>query len=143
MEHCDTRELLRSRKIRVTRRKLAILGEIAESLHPLSASDLHGRLITRMPLDLATIYRTLAMLRERHLVREITDATGTQYYEIACKHNPVHPHFKCVRCSRISCLSTLEQDETALMARFAGNCEIHEISITLSGICGQCRENES
>lgn len=142
MNHCDSRELLRSRSIRATRKKVAILGEILDSPCPLSAADLYGRIVSRLPLDLATIYRTLNLLRECHLVREITDATGTQYYEIACMHNPVHPHFKCIRCSRISCLPSLESGDAAFMARFAGDCEIQDISITLSGICGNCREEK-
>ncbi len=120
---------------------MAILGEILESTRPLSASELYERIVARVPLDLATVYRTLNLLRERRLVREITDANGTQYYEIACIHNPAHPHFKCLRCSRISCLPALEGGD-AEFARVAGNCEIHEISITLSGICGNCREEK-
>lgn len=139
MESVDNRELLRSRSIRATRKKLAILGEIKESSRPLSASELYGRIAARVPLDLATIYRTLNLLRERSLVREITDATGTQYYEIAGIHNPAHPHFKCVCCSLISCLPSLQGGDAMFMSRFAGDCEIHDISITLTGICGNCR----
>jgi len=122
---------------------VAILGVIMESPRPLNAAELFERIVSKVPLDLATIYRTLILLRERRLVREITDATGIQYYEIACMHSPVHPHFKCIRCSRLSCLPTLKSGDAALMARFAGDCEIHDISITLSGICGNCREEKS
>jgi Fur family transcriptional regulator, ferric uptake regulator len=143
MEHCDSRELLRSRSIRATLKKVAILGEIVESARPLSAAELYARIVSRVPLDLATVYRTLNLLRESRLVREITDATGTQYYEIACMHNPVHPHFKCVCCRSISCLPSLGSGDAAYMSRFAGDCEIQDISITLSGICGKCREEKA
>ena len=143
MEHADNRELLRSRRIRVTSKKLAILGEITESSRPLNASELYERIASRAPIDLATIYRTLNLLREHRLVREITDATGTQFYEIADHLNPVHPHFKCTRCRLISCLPSLKGGEAAFMSSFAGNWEIHDIAITLSGICGNCREEKT
>ena len=142
METVDNRELLHSRSIRATRKKLAILGEITKSSRPLSASELYGRIASRLPLDLATVYRTLNMLRERRLVREITDATGTQYYEIADIHNPAHPHFKCVCCSLISCLPSLRGGDDAFMSRCARGCEVHDVSIILTGICGNCRKEK-
>lgn len=139
MKHCDSTELLRSRNLRVTRKKAAILGEIIRSDRPLSASDVHAGVSTSLPVDLATVYRTLNALRENGLIREIPDGSDTVHYEIACMHNPVHPHFKCIRCQRILCLDTLSGESTADVARYAGDCDIEEISITLSGICRECK----
>lgn len=143
MDHIDCKELLKIRHIRVTQKKVAILGEIINSVRPLSASELYERISVKTQLNLATIYRTLNILRERRLVREITDLSGTQYYEISCIHNPVHPHFKCLRCSMISCLPSLNHSETTIVSCHAADCEIHDIAIIMSGICGECRKEET
>ncbi len=143
MKHCETTYLLRSRRIRATRKKKAILREILESDRPLSAADLYARVSTELTIDLATVYRTLTALRAGGLLREIPDGSGTAYYEIACMHNPVHPHFKCFQCRRITCLETLRGENAVEMARYAHGCEVEEISITLSGVCGECGSEQS
>jgi Fe2+ or Zn2+ uptake regulation protein len=141
MEHYETTDILRSRGLRVTRKKTAILREILSSDHPLNAAELHRRVAERLPIDLATVYRTLNALRENGLLREISDGSGTLYYEIACVHNPVHPHFRCLHCRKITCLGTLSGESEAAVAKYAGGCEIEEISITLSGVCAACRRS--
>ncbi|MHB9027829.1 MAG: Fur family transcriptional regulator [Candidatus Latescibacterota bacterium] len=123
----------------MTRRKTAILREILGSNRPLNAAELHQRVSAALPIDLATVYRTLGALSKRGLLREISDGSGTLYYEIACVHNPVHPHFRCLQCRKITCLGTLTGESAAAVAKYAGGCEIEEISITLSGVCGDCR----
>jgi Fe2+ or Zn2+ uptake regulation protein len=141
MDHCETTDILRSRNLRVTRKKTAILREILGSDRPLNAAELHQRVSVALPIDLATVYRTLSVLSAKGLLREISDGSGTLYYEIACVHNPVHPHFRCLQCRKITCLGTLTGASASAMAKYAKGCEIEEISITLSGICGKCREN--
>jgi len=143
MRHCDSKELLKSRHIRVTRQKVAILQGILSSSTPVNASDLHDLVSSDIRVDLATVYRTLGSLREKKLVREVADDTGTLYYEIACLHNPVHPHFKCLKCRKISCLEFLDHESTSFMEQYARDCEITEISITLSGTCRECRTEDS
>jgi Fur family ferric uptake transcriptional regulator len=143
MEHCDSVELLKRNRIRVTRRKTAILREIIECGRPLNAAELHDRVSATVGLDLATVYRTLGAFVESRLVREITDDTGTQYYEIACRHNPAHPHFKCVRCRRITCLESLDSEDTALIfSKVFPHGEITGIAITVSGVCRTCGSEE-
>lgn len=143
MEHCDSRELLKRNRIRVTRRKTAILSEIIECGRPLNAAELHDRVSVTVGLDLATVYRTLGAFVENRLVREITDDTGTQYYEIACRHNPAHPHFKCVRCRRITCLESLDSGDTAgIFSKVFPHGEITGIAITVSGVCRTCGSEE-
>jgi Fur family transcriptional regulator, ferric uptake regulator len=143
MRHCDSIEILKNSHIRITERKLAILRCFLASSTPVNASELHGLVSLSFPMDLATVYRTLNSFREKGLIREITDDKGTLYYEIACLHNPVHPHFKCLKCRKISCLEFLDHDSAASMSRFASDCKITDISITLSGICRDCLTEDS
>jgi len=142
MNISETAALLRSRRIRATRKKTAILREIHDCGRPLNASELYERVSEELPVDLATVYRTLNAFSKKGLVREISDGSGAVSYEIACVHNPVHPHFKCVRCRRISCLDTLTVESEAVVKEYASGCEIEEISITLSGTCEDCRRKD-
>ena len=139
MEYCDSKKLLRRENIRATRKKVAILDGIKNSPDPVNARELCESVSANVRIDLATVYRALSLFKEKGVIREINDSTGIQYYEIACTHNPVHPHFKCSECQKIECLRFLNCVETDYLEGFAGGCEITEISIMLSGICNQCR----
>ena len=139
MEHCDSRELLKRHRMRITRRKTAVLRELIASDRPLSAAELHDRVSASVRLDLATVYRSLNALAKNGVIREITDDSGIQHYEIACRHNPAHPHFKCVKCRRITCLASLESEDTAgIVSLFSPHGEITGITITVTGICRTC-----
>ncbi len=139
MKHCDTIQILREHGIRVTPRKIAVLREILASDRPLGASELHGRASATITLDLATVYRALDIFLKHGIIREIADDNGTQAFEIACVHNPAHPHFKCLKCRRITCLGSFEKSETeSLFSRFSGSRTITDISITMSGLCESC-----
>lgn len=143
MDHCNSRELLTRHRLRVTRRKTAILRKIIECERPLNAAELYDRVSATVRLDLATVYRTLGALVENRVVREITDDNGTQYYEIACRHNPAHPHFKCVKCRKITCLGSLDSEDTAgIVSKVSLHGEITGITITVSGICRTCGSEE-
>ncbi len=142
MRPCDSITLLRSRGLRVTRKKTAILHEVIRSDHPLNAAEIYERVSASLTVDLATVYRTLGSLLNHGLIREISDNSDTLFYEIACVHNPVHPHFKCLRCRKLTCLDALSGESAADVTRYAGDCDIMDISITLSGICRECKAGE-
>jgi len=140
MEHYDTLQILRTHHIRVTPRKKAVLGEILACDHPLAAAELHRRASARINLDLATVYRSLESFLRHGIIREIAFENGVQAYEMACIHNPAHPHFKCLRCRKIFCLDSLETGEAEyLISRFSGSRTVTDFSITMSGICERCK----
>jgi len=142
MDHCDAALLLKNSNIRATAKKRALLEEIIGSENPRSASDLHLSLSALFPLDLVTVYRSLTTMRDAGILREITDASGVQHYEMACVHNPLHPHFSCAKCKSLSCLRSLSGGEEQLLSGFASDCDVDGISVILSGVCSECREGE-
>lgn len=142
MERCDPKQLLRDAGIRVTRKKTAVLDAIIEGGEPLCARELHSRLARIMSIDPVTVYRTLAILRDAGIVREVDGASGIQHYEMACRHNPEHPHFRCMRCMKIECLPSLRDDEAVALSSAAEGREVREVSITLTGLCADCLGKE-
>ena len=140
MEHCDPKTLLIHSNIRATKKKVAVLGELIDSEKPVCAKDIHARLSENLSMDIVTVYRALTALSNAGIIREVSYTSSVQYYEIASSHNPVHPHFKCSICHNIECLPALDSVEEELISGTAGNSEVHEISITLTGICPRCLE---
>lgn len=142
MKHCDPTTLLSGSNIRPTRKKTAILGEMMKVDGPVSARSLHDLLVQAIRIDLVTVYRTLAVFLEAGIIREIADNPDGKYYELACVHNPLHAHFKCSNCQKIQCLDTLGRSERGYLSRLAEGCEVQDISITLTGLCPDCRAEE-
>lgn len=139
MKHDNPADLLAASHIRPTRRKTAVLGEMMACDTPVSARELYETLSRSVRIDLATVYRTLTVLLDTGIIREIADNPKGKVYEIACIHNPVHAHFKCSRCQKIHCLETLDRKERGYLTRLAEGCDVRDIAITLTGLCPECR----
>ena len=140
IEPCDILRLLAASHIRPTPRKRAVLAAVQYSTIPLTAADVHTAVARTLPIDLATVYRTLSLLSERGIVRAVPDGSGVVRYEMACEHNPVHPHFRCEACGETTCLKEGGPELAAVLRRAARGAQVRDISIILTGICPACRE---
>ncbi|MBN1290726.1 MAG: transcriptional repressor [Candidatus Latescibacteria bacterium] len=98
------KSLLREKNIRVSEKKCAVLQAIIESNSPVNVNELYQRVSYDLPIDLATVYRTVNALKSLKLIREIINSSGIQYYEFINSNNPVHPHFNCRICNHLFCL---------------------------------------
>ncbi len=101
----------------------------------LNANDLQNML----NVDKATVYRNLKSLLKKKIIREIlTDEKS--FYEIDCNiHNPIHPHFECVKCKKIYCLKPLSAQDTINLSHYT-DFEISSIEIIIKGICNECKK---
>lgn len=142
MAHCNARTLLGEKSLRVTGQRLSILDHIITSNDPISANDLHELITGDSKIDLATVYRVLKVLLDHKIIREVLSADGVQFYELSCMHNPVHPHFRCENCGKISCLDPLTFEDTLLFSAAAGAGSIKDISVTLTGVCSACLKQQ-
>jgi Fe2+ or Zn2+ uptake regulation protein len=132
-------DALRSAGRRLTSQRRLILKVLEESDGHLDADALHDRVKTRDPdVSLATVYRTLAVLREIGMVEEHRLGEDHGHYE-AVRQEP-HYHFTCLHCGKV-----IEFD-TPLVAQVEKElCEqegVRAISthLHISGYCAQCRE---
>ena len=132
-------DALRSAGRRLTPQRRLILQVLEESNGHLDADALYDRVKARDPdVSLATVYRTLAVLREIGLVEEHRLGEGHGHYE-AVRQEP-HYHFTCLRCGKV-----IEFD-TSLVARVEQElCEREGVRVTsthlhVSGYCTQCRD---
>lgn len=124
--------------MRLTSQRRTILEVLDESESHLDAEALYHQAKTRdHNISLATVYRTLAALRQlgliqqRHLVPD--DQRG--YYEIADQQ---HFHFTCLRCGRVI------EFETPLVAQLQQGLaeemgvQVVQARLYLEGNCAVC-----
>ena len=137
MDKCRPESLLNDRKIKVTKQRLTILDFIISRDSSFCANDLYDEL--KAELDLVTIYRNLQTLFEAGILREVMNRSDRQYFELACVHNPVHPHFYCSSCMKIFCMKSKKKYTAPKSGNFDEGFLIQETVLNYNGICPDCR----
>lgn len=130
-------ESLRANGVRVTRQRRAVLQVLQESDGHLDAEAVHDRVRARDPrISLATVYRTLALLKGAGLVEEHRLGESHAHFE-AAQETP-HYHFTCLRCGRVI---EFDAPEVTRVVRRLGEqegIEIVETHLSLTGYCAGC-----
>ncbi len=135
MDRCKSRALLDAKGLKITRQRIAILDLVIKKETVFSANDIFYDLGGE--IDLATVYRNLQFFCDEKLVREVINKEDRQYFELACVHNPGHPHFYCNSCKKIFCLKEMKNYYPAKLnpgKRF----KVQETMLQFSGICASC-----
>ena len=139
-EHCNVERTLREAGLSQTVQRVAVLGVMIDANRPLSAGDILKKIDPAQKINRVTVYRILSSFRESRIIRELPTDQGTNLYEMACRHNPIHPHFYCKTCRRMSCLPPVTLSQA--LEWFAGPnaFRIDDVHVHVSGICRQCQE---
>ena len=122
--------------IRVTAVRLLIWREIRRSFAgAFSLSDLEGALPT---VDKSTLFRTLTLLSEAHLLHDIDDGSGSHKFCV-CHHDDTlhctgHVHLTCRVCHRTFCLTDIRIPQVALPEGFVPE----EAEYIVKGVCPEC-----
>jgi Fur family ferric uptake transcriptional regulator len=110
---------LREGGFRVTKPREVIVRAAISFTEPFHAEDLlaKARQVDRL-ISLATIYRTLPMMLDSHLIREVELNRGHRYYEVNREQSPAAFHIVCADCRQVIQV----QDECiTLRERFLAN----------------------
>ena len=132
--------VLKAHHYRLTPQRVELVKLIADSDGHPNAARLHQQVASRFPtMSLATVYKTLALLKELNQVVEI-DLHGDSHYDGKRPHP--HPHLVCVQCARI--LDAELDLEPALIQKMEASTgfQITRPQITLYGLCPDCRKNQ-
>jgi Fur family peroxide stress response transcriptional regulator len=128
---------LRDRDFRITPQRLAVLKVLAASEGHPTVETIYEKVRTQFPTtSLATIYKTVSLLREVNEVLELGFADGSNRYD-GSRPFP-HPHVICTKCKKIidPDLSSLK-DMTKEVAEETG-FEILTHRLDFFGICREC-----
>lgn len=122
--------------IRVTAVRLLIWREIRRSFAgAFSLSDLEDTLPT---VDKSTLFRTLTLLSEAHLLHDIDDGSGSHKFCV-CHHDDTlhctgHVHLTCRVCHRTFCLTDIRIPQVELPEGFVPE----EAEYIVKGVCPEC-----
>lgn len=103
-----------------------------------SLNDLESALDT---VDKSSIFRTLEIFAEHHLVHEIDDGSGSRKYCVCrndhiCGTEEMHCHFYCEKCHKTFCL-----DHTHIPpVKYPEGYELHQVEYIMKGICPNCKK---
>jgi Fur family transcriptional regulator, ferric uptake regulator len=119
-------------EIRVTPQRKAVLDAIGAERGSFTATEIYDSARVAEPsLGLATVYRTLELLRSAGLVRQLGGATY-----VRC-HPGHHHHLVCVSCGAVEETELCGAPSAALLKRRHGFLvETHELEVY--GVCRRC-----
>lgn len=129
---------LRERGCRITPQRLALLRLLVESEEHLSALQLYERLREQYPtLSLATVYKTLALLKEMGEVLELGFSGDETRYD--GQSPQPHPHLICMRCHKIMDPDVPVFDTLAQEIEASSGFRIVNHRLDFFGICPECQ----
>ena len=132
-------ERLSAKGRRITPQRLAILRMLISSKDHPSAEQIHLGILKEFPTtSLATVYKTITMLKEEGEVIELEFSEASNRYD-GMKPEP-HPHVVCSKCGVIVDPETVNLQE--LMHRIASETGfvLHGHRLDFFGLCPKCRE---
>lgn len=91
---------LKEKGFRLTPQRKAVLKVLADNIHHPSVEQIYTQVKKDFPMtSLATVYKTVTVLKELGEVLELGFADGSNRYD-GRKPNP-HPHLICIQCHKI------------------------------------------
>jgi len=130
---------IQKRGFKRTAQRDLILDMFLRTEEHLSSEDLY-RLVQKddPSIGQTTVYRTLKLLTEAGLAREVRFGDGLTHYEHNYKHQH-HDHMICSECGRIIEFFSAEleaiQDAMAAKHRF----QVTQHLLRIIGVCAECR----
>ncbi len=130
---------IQKKGLKRTAQRDLILEVFLRTEEHLSSEDLYQIVKQKDPtVGQTTVYRTLKLLAEAGLAREVRFGDNRTHYEHKYKHQH-HDHMICLECGKIIEFFSAEleaiQDKMAAKHRF----EITEHLLRIVGICAECR----
>ncbi len=133
---------LASRGLRFTAQRRLVLQEAFRRPGHFTAEELHGEFREAgSSVSLATVYRTLGLLSEAGLIKEVLQSRGMASYETAFGQEH-HDHMLCIRCGKV--IEFRDDSIEDLQRRI---CRAHGFTATehrlgIRGVCRECRAAE-
>lgn len=143
MEQERFKEMLREKKLKVTNQRLMVLEAIAD--HPnehLTAEEIYELVKDKYPeIGLATIYRTVQVLVDLHVIDKVSFDDGLARYELELTGEDSRHHHHHAICRRCGAVMSFEDDlldnlEQAVWERMGFQVTDHEVK--LYGYCAEC-----
>ena len=131
---------LKSLDFRITPQRLAVLRILAASEDHPTAEQIFEKVKVEFPTtSLATIYKTIALLKGLNEVLELGFPDGSNRYD-GNKPFP-HPHVICTRCRKIMDPELMSLDELKDEISKKTGFRIQHHRLDFFGVCQECQED--
>lgn len=143
-------DFLARKRLRLTGPRRAIIGTVFSTEKHFTAEELLKWARRRdKSVSRATVYRTLPLLTESGLVREMDFGKEQKYYDPNYAEHPHHNHIICLDCGKIVEFDSrkIEQLESEISRRLGFAAKAHRLQITAT--CeefrklGRCSKKEA
>ena len=129
---------LKERDYRLTPQRVELVRLIAASQGHPSAAQLYAKIKAQFPtMSLATVYKTLALLKEMNQVLEINLHDDSHYDG---NHPRPHPHLICMECNEIIDGEVSLDPEAIRKVEEVSGYTILRPQIALYGLCPDCKK---
>ena len=132
-------DYLRKKDLKLTEQRKEILNVFLKTERHLSVEDLYNIAKRKDPnIGQATVFRTLKLLQEADIAKEVDLGDGKVRYEHKYGHEH-HDHLICIRCGRFieAVDSKIEKLQDDLCKRHGFLPQRHKMEIF--GICSKCK----
>jgi Fur family ferric uptake transcriptional regulator len=136
----EVRDRIRLAGLRSTTARIAVMLRLESATSPITHAEIATDLVPQ-GFDKATVYRNLIDLTDAGLVTRSEHGDHVWRFELRREnelHDNDHPHFLCLDCGEVSCLS----DVTVAITPKPGTIQSHIGKLTevlLKGHCGRCK----
>ena len=133
-------EKLKEKGFRITPQRIAIVEVLANSCDHPGVEQIYREVTKNFPTtSLATVYKTITLLKELGEVIEMGFGDGSNRYD--GKNPSPHPHIMCVKCKSITDpdLSSLNEMSKELSEETGYKIVSHRLDFF--GVCPYCQKN--
>ena len=131
-------ESLHSNGRRVTRQRRLVMQVLQENPGHLEVEAVHSLAKESDPkISLATVYRTLAVLKEMGMVKD--HALGESHAHFEAAPETPHYHFTCQKCGRVVEFDAPQVKQVVHTLSRREGLQVTDVHLFLSGYCAKCR----
>jgi Fur family transcriptional regulator, ferric uptake regulator len=128
--------LLRSRGLRMTPQRRAIVSEVMRTQGHISPTFIARKVQGDMPgVNASTVYRTLTLLEDVGVLQHSHLEAGAEYHRT---DEAQHVHLTCARCGRDDALSIQEADKLAALINAHHGFVADLTHFAITGLCADC-----
>lgn len=144
MNEEKVKDLLREKGLKVTSQRLMVLNILsAHGDEHLTVEEIYDLAKEESPeIGLATIYRTVQVLLELHVIEKVTFDDGFARYELNGEETGSghrHHHAICTQCGKVYSMETDLLDTLEKQVFESLGFEVTDHEVKLYGLCSACR----
>lgn len=133
--------LLREKGFKVTPQRLAIYSVLYNTTEHPSAETIFNHLQPHYPtMSLATVYKTIEILREIGLVQVLNVGEDSFRYDANTKN---HPHIRCTDCKRVDDIYDVDLSEFVNKIAEKTAYQLTGQQFYFYGICPSCQSKQT